>query len=245
MTPAVSPADPSPEQLRFASSQTVYFGHQSVGDNIVLGLKEWMAAEPALRLNIIHGETAAGSDPVFVEFYVGENTRPASKDAAFSAAMARGAGARGGIAIYKYCYIDADATTDAAKLFQAYRNNVTSLQRRYPHLRFVHATMPLMRDDYTLKSRIKALLGRTTGRDANARRNEFNDLLRSFYGGKEPIFDVAEIESTRPDGSRSRFEWNGRGYYSLAPEYTEDGGHLNQLGRRVVARKFVATLASL
>ena len=41
------------------------------------------------------------------------------------------------------------------------------------------------------------------------------------------------------------FEKDGRTYYALAPLYTNDGGHLNETGRKVVAEKLLYFLASL
>jgi hypothetical protein len=35
-------------------------------------------------------------------------------------------------------------------------------------------------------------------------------MLLSTYAGKEPIFDLAKVESTYPDGNRSSITSNGR-----------------------------------
>ena len=51
---------------------------------------------------------------------------------------------------------------------------------------------------------------------------QFNELLIKEYDGKEPVFDLAEIESTRPDGRRETFTKDGKTYYSLIPDYTYD-----------------------
>jgi lysophospholipase L1-like esterase len=77
----------------------------------------------------------------------------------------------------------------------------------------------------------------------NAKRNEFNALLGQEFGAIDPIFDLAQIESTRPDGSRAYFQRSTESVFTLAPEWTYDGGHLNAAGRRVVAERFLAFLA--
>jgi len=65
------------------------------------------------------------------------------------------------------------------------------------------------------------------------------------YAGKALILDIAKIESTRPDDTRRAFSLNGRTYYSMAPEYTTDGGHLNETGRKKVAEQLLISLANL
>jgi hypothetical protein len=79
----------------------------------------------------------------------------------------------------------------------------------------------------------------------NARRAEFNDLMRQTYGGREPVFDLAAAEATFPDGARELHLLHGRQIEALAHSYTDDGGHLNAIGRVQVARSLAATLGSL
>jgi len=43
---------------------------------------------------------------------------------------------------------------------------------------------------------------------------------------KEPLFDLAAIESTAPDGTRASFMKDGKTYYQMVSDYTHDGGHL-------------------
>lgn len=93
-----------------------------------------------------------------------------------------------------------------------------------------------------MRSLIKTVLGKE---DNNIKRNQYNDMLRKEYRGKEALFDIAQAESTRPDGTRSTFTNNGTTYFSLASEYTDDGGHLNQLGQRAVAQELLMLLAEL
>ena len=79
----------------------------------------------------------------------------------------------------------------------------------------------------------------------NSKRYEFNELLRKEYERKAPVFDLARIESTFPDGRRSLFSKGGTTYYSLVSDYTHDGGHLNEFGRKIVAEQLLILLASL
>jgi lysophospholipase L1-like esterase len=77
----------------------------------------------------------------------------------------------------------------------------------------------------------------------NARREEFNALMRQAYQGREPLFDLAAVESTAPDGAGAVVEWSGRSIPVLAEAYSEDGGHLNEAGRLRAARELVRVLA--
>jgi lysophospholipase L1-like esterase len=79
----------------------------------------------------------------------------------------------------------------------------------------------------------------------NLRREEYNDLLRQTYAGHAPLFDLARLESTDPNGEKTTAAWKGHLVPALAPLYTDDGGHLNALGRQLAAREFVAVLAAI
>ena len=41
------------------------------------------------------------------------------------------------------------------------------------------------------------------------------------------------------------FTKDGENYYSLVPDYTDDGGHLNEKGRKIVAEQLLILLANL
>ena len=69
--------------------------------------------------------------------------------------------------------------------------------------------------------------------------------MREKFKGKEPFFDLAEIQSTFSNGGRSTFEKNGETYYHMVSEYTNDRTHLNEKGRRVVAEKLLLFLATI
>jgi len=111
----------------------------------------------------------------------------------------------------------------------------------------VHVTVPLTAEEKnsSFTDSAKTTLRRMLGREANVKRNEFNQLLRETYAGKEPLFDLAEVESTRADGKRSYYTRGFDKVYTLAPEWTTDGGHLNEEGRRAAAQKLLQVLAGL
>ena len=241
--PLLKLSDAQASQL---ARKRIYFGHQSVGNNIIQGIRELVARDSRLKLNIVRSsapETILA--PAFVESEIGQNGDPQSKDRAFRAVLDRGMGSQGGIAMYKYCYVDINATTDVPAMFASYRKSIDEIEAMYPSLKVVHITVPLTTVQTGIKAWLKQLLGRGASEDVAAKRHEFNSLLKSTFAGKTPVFDLAEAESTHVDGSRSYLMRGSARVYILAPEFTDDGGHLNATGRQVVAERLLAFLAEL
>jgi len=216
--------------LLFASTSAfadprIYFGHQSVGANILQGVKE-LGAPLSLK-----------------DEFLPENGEPLKKLENFAKAV--GEGSRYDIALMKFCYVDIDASTDAQALFARYRATIAELQAKNPRTIFVHVTLPLTTVQTGPKALVKRLLGRAPyGTIENVRRAEYNSLLRRTYGGREPIFDIARIESTAPDGAVATVTWDGSTVPAMAAAYTDDGGHLNAVGRARAAREFIAVLSA-
>ena len=242
-------ADITDAQWARLAQRTIFFGHQSVGRNIVQGIEELMKGDPRIKLRIVRSprpSTAGG--PAFVHFDVGQNYDPVSKDTAFAAAL-DGADSSGTIAMYKYCFVDVGLDTDPDKLFAEYAKTIDEVRAKHPGVTIVHITLPLYaaQPAPALKSFVKRMLGRGESPEVaiNAKRNRYNTLLRQRYSGRDPIFDLAAIESTHRDGSRASYVLNGDTVYALAPELTTDGGHLNAAGRRAAAEQLLTLLASL
>jgi hypothetical protein len=240
-------SDVSPAQWEALAQRRIFFGHQSVGRNVMEGVREVLAENPSIRLHLVNGtETGSVEGPAFMEADVGRNGDPKSKTEAFVAAVADGLTEPGGIAFHKYCYVDVSENTDVQTLFEDYRSLMDDLRARHPQLTIVHVTMPLTSNpDPALKGFAKRLLGRAPDVLLNRKRNAFNRLLLAEYGSKEPVFDLARLESTRPDGSRSYFHHGTEVVYTLATEWTEDGAHLNEAARRLVAERLLAFLAGV
>ena len=229
------------------SEKKIIFGHQSVGYNIIDGIRDLMKEHPQIKLNIV--ETADKSDfkeGLFAHVGVGKNREPESKTHTFARLMEGGIGGKADIAFFKFCYVDANDRTDIQKLFRDYESTLFRLREAYPETIFIHVTMPLTSIQIGPKAWVKKILGRQIrGIDDNIKRNQFNDMLRKEGEGKAPIFDLAKIESTFPDGTRSLLRKNGEVIYSLVPDYTHDGGHLNPFGRKIIAEQLLVFLAQL
>jgi hypothetical protein len=223
------------------NSKKIFFGHQSVGFNILDGVEQLKKERviPQDFTVVKTGDASSLTGPMLAHAPVGENGDPASKLRSFTEHLDKGFGARVDIAFFKFCYVDITAYSDVDRFFREYKEGIDALKKKYPRVRFVHVTVPLTVTKMSLRSLAKSVLGKE---DNNIKRNKFNDLLRREYAGRDPIFDLAKIESTLPDGSRSSFTKGGETYYSLAPAYSDDGGHLNDQGKRAAARELMLLL---
>jgi hypothetical protein len=231
-------------ELDAASRRTVLFGHQSVGNDILAGLRD-LADQEGVPLRIAEVTTVQGLAPAtWAHVLVAENGNPVRKLQSFGRALGDGQ-APVDVALVKFCYVDLLAGGDAKALFQRYQEELRALQARHPRTTFVRATVPLTAIPTGPKAFVKRMLGRDRNREDDARREEFNALVRTSWQGPEPLFDLARFESTRPDGRAETCEVGGRQVPALVPAYTHDGGHLNEVGRRRVARELVRLLAAL
>lgn len=235
-------SDKALEKLALAK---IYFGHQSVGSNIMEGVKDLMGQDPRLKLKIEETANPAASQGwVFSHGPVGQNENPASKIDDFAGKINAGVGGRADIAFFKFCYIDVMADRNIDELFSHYQKTMGELKKIYLQTTFIHVTVPLTIVQTGPKVFIKKMIGRAPGGFLdNANRNEYNRKLRQAYGGKEPIFDLAQIESTYPDGTRATFDWQGQTYERMISEYGRDGRHLNEPGRQRVAEQLLVFLS--
>jgi hypothetical protein len=221
----------------------IFFGHQSVGVNLLEGIKQ-LSTMAGVPVRIVEVKMASEVGPAMIgHTFIAENEKPFLKLKNFDQAM--GMQPTGlDIAITKFCFVDFTAETDAKALFDRYRATIEDLQAKNPDTTFVHVTAPLTSAQSGPKEFLKRLLGRG-GSAVNVRREEYNSLLRKTYQGREPIFDLARVESTAPDGTAVTVKWNGIVAPAMAPEYTNDGGHLNSAGKLRAAREFISALAAI
>jgi len=237
------------------SNKKIYFGHHSVGANIIDGIKDLMKEDPKIKLNIV--KTADQLDfkfGILAHSGVGKNGYPKSKLDGFAKLINDGIGNKADIAFFKFCYVDVRTETEVNNVFTEYKDIMSKLMKDYPEIKFVHVTVPLTTEQTLLqgliknpKKTIKRILGKWVSGPppGNPKRALLNEMIILEYKGKAPIFDLARIESTFLDGTRSSFKKDGTTYYSLAPIFTSDGGHLNKVGRNKVAEQLLILLANL
>ena len=235
------------------ATKKFFFGHHSVGSNILQGVEDILKEHPNIKLNIIHARKMGDRIrfPALVHGNVGHNMDPESKIASFKQKIEDGYGLDADIAFFKFCFIDFNPATDIDKLFRKYKDTMDDLIQEYPHVVFAVVTVPLTCYAPGIhgwikrcKDIIKQVIGKLNIYDHSSA-NRFNELLLKEYEGKLPVFDLAKFESTRPDGTRIYKMTDGKKNFELFQEYTDDGGHLNALGRKVIGEKFLLFLAEI
>ncbi len=233
-------------QWEKVAGMKIFFGHRSVGKNILAGIGDLMEEEGAGKVEIVETTDPEGfQGGVFAHMGVGKNSEPETKLQAFEEILGNGVGERVDVAMLKFCFVDVRQNTDVNALFASYKQTFDRLQKKFPEVTFVHLTLPVTQLRTTLKTHIKKALGfeKIWEFDNLAAKNEYNERIRKEHGRTEAFLDVAAAESTRPDGTKETFEWNDKTYEALVPAYTDDGGHLNEVGRKVVAAEMLRVLA--
>lgn len=232
--------------LSLLQHKRIYFGHQSVGANIIEGIRGLYHSNQ-LGLNIVESsQPQAYTAPVFGHSRIGRNQEPRSKIDAFAEILNAGLGKKVDMALLKFCYVDVTDGSDVAGLFDYYHNVMTQLTSAYPHTRFIHVTIPIT----VMPSLLRRIIGglrrrRNRGAYDNLARADYNRRLIQTYAGRQPIFDLATAESTTDSGQTLRHSLHGREFYTLVPAYSSDGRHLSEIGRRVVAYEFLKCLATV
>lgn len=226
-------------------TKKIYFGHQSVGYNIVNGIQSILKEYPQIRLSIVEAnDPGTYKEGIIAHSRIGYNGDPKSKLDMFAFIAKSGGAEAADVMFFKFCYVDFEQKTNVPAMFEAYQKTFEKLKSNYPDTTFVHMTVPLTTLQEGPKVWVKKAIGRPLGGMLeNIKRHEFNELLRTTYQGREPIVDIAAIESTFVDGRRATFDYEGQTYYHLVPAFTYDSGHLNETGAKMVAEQLLLTLA--
>jgi hypothetical protein len=244
VTGGIGVSDVSAADLAKVSRTRVFFGHQSVGMNILGGLPGVFSAKGVQAPPIEHRRTATDTAGGFIaETLIGENGDPVGKIKDFDAVIRGGLGRHVDVAVLKLCYIDVVPGTDVDAVFTTYRDTMGALEKDFPDVTFVKATVPLTTQPALLAKFKQRLRGNDAyGAAANSARERLNELIRKEYRGGR-LFDVAAMESTAPDGARVSGRSEGRPYFALFDGYAADPGHLNADGSRRAAVAFLAAVA--
>ncbi len=220
----------------------ILFAHQSVGANILQGLAELPSSARERIPPLGSLDDLARSQPVLASVRAGRNREPLSKLVEFAEIVRAHANSALQLAALKFCYVDVGTNAEAERLFDAYVETIEALRRDAPAVCVAHVTMPLRSIDDSLRGRLRRLAGRDDEVDRNSARAAFNAALRAKFRDKDPFFDLAAIEATTPEGALVGRRYAGQTVPELYGKYTFDGGHLNELGRRICAQAFVAFL---
>ncbi|HEY0687073.1 MAG TPA: hypothetical protein VGD45_32315 [Steroidobacter sp.] len=241
----MTPTAPSTSTAGPTRPFSVFFGHQSVGANIVTGLAELPDTERLAGPRICdahhtsHRDEPSDTRWLLIHCPVGRNREPLSKLEEFERLTREKFACDVDLALLKFCYVDVTSATPVEDLFRTYITRMSALAQALPQMRFAHVTVPLR----AVQPRWRATLGRVLGRsdpevEHNRAREDFNRRLRETVP-PQMLFDLAAIES----GPQSGFDTARP--RALHAHWTNDGGHLNAPGRRIAARAFVQFLESL
>jgi hypothetical protein len=232
--------------LEQVSNMKIYFGHQSVGYDMLKGLEAW-EEETGVRIQKVESrDLGSKTDASLLHFRVGENKAPLKKIDDFVQMVDQIPKDEASVAFFKFCYIDFPKDADVDALFKVYKQKMLELKAQSGNCRIVLCTVPVT----TLQKGPKALAKKVLGKDLNhsrenIRRNMFSDRIRTELGDDFPVFDLARVESTLPDGSTETFKYKGNYHPRLPEQYTRDQGHLNDFGAKIVSYNLIAFLSEL
>lgn len=227
-------------KIEILSTERIIFGHASVGKNIVAGLEKITSGNK--NFNILRfDQRRDANDYGFYHKNNGRNYDPKSKCDAFKDfLMEKNPEYAFDIAFFKFCFVDFNQNTNVESVFNYYEETINAIKKSFPNLKIIHVTTPLTTHAWGLRGLAKNLIKADTD---NVKRHLFNQMLREAYALKAPVFDIAKLESTRPDGKQCTFRYKGETYYSLYNRYTFDGGHLNEIASQIAAKELLDVLA--
>lgn len=213
-----------------ARALDTFFGHKSVGNNILDGMVD-LQVQNSERYTIAmqYGwpNWFADNDGI-LHRTIGTNYYPETKIDAFNTHLRDDGFHVADVAMMKFCPSDVPpfSSTPAADTWVAYRDMMNALEHDYPGVTFVWWTISLMTAD---------------DNRGNDERAVFNGLVREYCAASGCLlFDIADIESHDPDGSPIV---GPTGHEAMYNGYSDDGAHLNEMGRQRVANAFWWLLA--
>jgi hypothetical protein len=243
-SPAAPIQPPTQEQWERVAQMRIVFAHQSVGANILDGIR---SAAQARQVPLVLTESRTPLEgPGIQHFKVGHNEQPEGKLTDFRSVLANSFAddaPHPDVALLKLCYIDFGQSVDPKNLAQQYISTIDELARAHPETVFVPMTSPLTTVQTGPKAWLKKMLGKEPGGyAANARRQVFNETLRAHYGAGKTLFDIAALESVN---GQSHVESDGKRIETLNPLLTYDDGHLNAEGQQLVGTALISHLATV
>ena len=130
--------------IKLFQETNIYFGHKSVGNNIIKGIRA-IASENKRNDLIIYrlDEEEKLPENYFVHSSIGKNGDPISKIREFQTNIDSLIKENLKIAMMKFCFADFDNNSDIDGVFQTYVTTIDSIKNDYPDLIIIHFTIPL------------------------------------------------------------------------------------------------------
>lgn len=231
------------DQLKNLQGKRVFFGHQSVGNNIISGLDSLIIRNSELSfIKIVDYDKFMDlnvtDDTTFYLIHapVGKNGNPGSKLQDFEIKLESIQHINA--AFLKFCFVDVTEETDVKLLYNNYIESISLLQSKYKNIDFAYFTIPLITKRNIFIRVLKKIYTLVTRNPDNSiKRNEFNSLLRNTNNIK--LFDIAYLESSADDNSvKKNNEF-------LLKRYASDPGHLNEIGSEKVANHLLVFLSNI
>ena len=232
---------------KMLAGKNIYFGHQSVGSDILQGIEDLKKESPWLPITINSlNDVKQNTGIQLIHSSIGKNGDINSKNSSFEEIIVTILSGKVDIAGFKYCFLDFDSTSNIQEIFNNYKATIFSIKKTNPNIRIVHFTVPLTSNQTGIKAFLKNMFGKPVGGAVeNVVRNKYNDLLKKEYAKTGFVFDLAGFESTNIDGSVNLFKYNEKYYRHLVSKYIYDGQHLNEMGKRRIAEQFVLYLVNI
>ncbi|MCP4672192.1 MAG: hypothetical protein GY857_12900 [Desulfobacula sp.] len=232
--------------LNKLAEKRIFFGHRSVGNNILQGIDDILTQYPGIHLKILKYEAVKRpKDKGIIHAWIDQNGSPQSIADDYTRMVEKIPGKDMDFALIRFTpwY----GKTDMDEIFKDYTIAIEQLKQRHPKTVFIHGTFPLNHSKTSFKTWIKKLIGKKEiwEYDGNILANRFNEKLRDNYLGKQPFYNLELIQSTYPDGRRSQFTLDGKKYFNLIKDYTYDNTHLNEKGRQMAAERLLTLLDSI
>jgi len=126
------------------ANKKIYFGHQSVGYDMIDGVEFILKKNPDIKINLAEGsDLSVFENPVFAHAKNGQNGNPKSKIDAFYKIVDQGLGGKVDIAGFKFCYVDFNKSTNVNDVFEYYTLKMNKISQKYPNTEIIHYTVPL------------------------------------------------------------------------------------------------------
>lgn len=227
------------KDFNILKGKVVLFGHQSVGNNIIQGLSKIVTNEAELNFvkitpfeEFISNNKISPDSLYIIHFRVGTNKFPYVKLEDFEEKFNQLE--KIDVALMKFCYADVGVNTNLDKLLAAYKDTMLRLQKKNPNTSLLYTTIPVTSKSKGIKNVIKKLIGK---KDNNISRYKLNRKIRDT--AEDKLFDIALIETN--DENKNTY----KNAQYLDDDLTYDGGHLNELGSRILAMELIKTLDNI